>query len=83
MAPLFYSYSSGNGACPLLIWETIADATMNGKTLDADGFNSGAHGASLAKFGLTPTVRPVITKGFARWHLLCAARMAVSGLGLR
>jgi hypothetical protein len=61
---------SSNGALSLLILRAMELAESLGLTFDTDGFGSKESGIFLAKFGLTPAVRPYVNHSGNVWKLL-------------
>jgi Acetyltransferase (GNAT) domain len=75
-ATLYYWLSSrapeASGANSLLIMKAIELSRELGKEFDLDGFASINSGMFLARFGLSPVVRPYINRGGRAWKALNA-----------
>lgn len=75
-AALFYWLSarhpvlSTNGANSLLIVRSVEKAAELGVMFDMDGFVTKTSGSFLAKFGMTPVVRPFVNNSSRVWTLM-------------
>jgi hypothetical protein len=63
---------AASGVNSLLIVKAVELAAELKKTFDLDGFASADSGAFLARFGLTPSVRPYVNKSGRIWKIMNA-----------
>jgi len=61
---------SSNGSLSLLITHAAEKAISMQRVFDVDGFGNQRSAAFLAKFGLSPVVRPYVNHGTQIWKLL-------------
>lgn len=68
---------AGAGGASLLFWQGVRLALSRGLAFDADSFANIESALFLSRFGLTPVVRPIVSRGSRAWRIAFLIRTAL------